>query len=127
VSFGILLPAFATRLAYLLYSAPELHGVYWDLSTSLLRDGTLGIDGRPVAGYEPGYPVFLGLARALTGDRAFAVAILQVGSRPSARCICIDSRSRSLAMRRPLRSRACCSQSIRCSSVRRCCTVSLQF
>jgi len=71
---------FAPRLAYLLWSAPA--GVpdvyYWQLSDSLLQQGTLALHGRLTTAFEPLYPAFLAAARWLTGDRLAGVLLLQI-------------------------------------------------
>lgn len=75
---AIFLLALAPRLAYLLLSQPPYTGEYWDLSTSLLSSGALAPRGVPITRFEPLYPLFLWMARAITGDLAFAVQVLQV-------------------------------------------------
>ncbi len=69
--------ALAPRLLYLQLAQPQHAGEYWDLSTSLIRQGMLGQSGVPTTRFEPLYPLFLWAARLITGDRAVLVQALQ--------------------------------------------------
>lgn len=51
---------------------------HWNLSSGLLRHGTLGYQGERVTNIEPGYPFFLALARAIAGENLYLVLLLQV-------------------------------------------------
>jgi hypothetical protein len=46
---------------------------YWDLASSLRRDGSLTIDGARTTSLEPLYPMLLAAVRWLTGDRPLLV------------------------------------------------------
>lgn len=61
---------------------PSWGSHYWPMSTSLLTRGVLGYEGVPSTYYEPLYPLFLALARYVSGDHPLAVVALQalVGS-----------------------------------------------
>jgi hypothetical protein len=65
------------RLVYLVVHPPAALNVSWALSTSLLRDGSLAIGGRPTTQYEPLYPMFLAAAR-FAFHAPFLVDLLQV-------------------------------------------------
>ncbi len=51
---------------------------YWELSHDLLHHRMLGLGGTPTTGFEPLYPLFLALARRMTGDHVFLVMVLQI-------------------------------------------------
>jgi hypothetical protein len=51
------------RLAYLFAFHPPFETVYWTLSTSLLHDGSLAVDGNFITDFEPFYPVFLAVTK----------------------------------------------------------------
>jgi dolichyl-phosphate-mannose--protein O-mannosyl transferase len=65
------------RLAYLFAFHPPFETVYWALSTSLLREGSLADDGNFITDFEPFYPVFLAVTRWVVGDRAWIVQLFQ--------------------------------------------------
>lgn len=65
------------RLAYLLVLTPPFESTYWDLSTGLLQDGSLAIDGKAITDFEPLYPLFLAVARWLSRDQAMLVQVFQ--------------------------------------------------
>jgi hypothetical protein len=67
------------RLAYLFARPPVLPSAYWALSDSVLRDGSLAIDGHQTTDFEPLYPIFLAVSRVVTGDHAWFVLFLQIG------------------------------------------------
>jgi Dolichyl-phosphate-mannose-protein mannosyltransferase len=67
----------AIRLAYLFIFHPPFETVYWALSTSLLHDGSLKVDGNFITDFEPFYPVFLGMTRWVVGDHALIVQVFQ--------------------------------------------------
>ena len=75
---GLLLAAALLRLAYLLVARQPFESVYWALSDSLLRHGSLAVDGVRLTDYEPLYPLFLAVSRVLVRDGVFAVQVLQV-------------------------------------------------
>jgi hypothetical protein len=66
------------RMAYLLVHPPALPSVYWALSDSVLRDGSLAIDGQKMTDFEPLYPIFLAVSRVVTADHALLVQLLQI-------------------------------------------------
>jgi hypothetical protein len=76
-SFLILSLAVLARLLYLLLARPPFDSDYWTLSDSLLRDGSLGFGGIPTTAFEPGYPLFLAMARVLVGHRVLLVQVIQ--------------------------------------------------
>ena len=65
------------RLIFLFVVRPPFETLYWDLSTSLLRDGTLAIDGARTTSFEPVYPLFLAALRLLSRDHALLVQVFQ--------------------------------------------------
>jgi hypothetical protein len=65
------------RLAYLFIFHPSFETVYWALSTGLLHDCSLAVDGNFITDFEPFYPVFLALTRWLFGDHALIVQVFQ--------------------------------------------------
>ena len=65
------------RLAYLFVVHPPFESVYWDLATSLLRDGSLAVDGHAVTDFEPLYPIFLAAARLVSRDHVLIVQMFQ--------------------------------------------------
>jgi hypothetical protein len=65
------------RLAYLIVAHPPFDNYNVALSSALLRDGSLSIEGVRTAYYEPLYPMFLAAARLLLRDRMFLVQALQ--------------------------------------------------
>ena len=65
------------RLGYLFVFTPPFEGTYWNLSTSLLRDSSLAIDGHAITHFEPLYPLFLAGARWLSRDQALLVQVFQ--------------------------------------------------
>ena len=69
--------AAAVRLAYLIAARPEFTIYYWDIASSLLRDGSLSLAGVKTAALEPLYPLFLAAARFLVGDRPTLVQAVQ--------------------------------------------------
>ena len=74
---GVFLLAISLRILYLLVARPVFESPYWTLSTSLLQNGSLSIDGVRTAAFEPGYPVFLATVRAVVGDRVLLVQAVQ--------------------------------------------------
>jgi hypothetical protein len=75
---GITLLALLPRLAYLFYARPEFDGVYWAIATALLRSGSFAINETTTTDYEPLYPLFIAVTRAVVGDRALLVQLIQV-------------------------------------------------
>ncbi len=65
------------RLIFLLVVRPPFETLYWELSTSLLREGTLAIDGTRTTNFEPLYPLFLAALRLLSGDHVLIVQVFQ--------------------------------------------------
>ncbi len=65
------------RLIFLFVVRPQFETLYWDLSTSLLRDGTLAIDGTRTTDFEPLYPLFLAALRLVSRDHVLIVQVLQ--------------------------------------------------
>jgi hypothetical protein len=74
---AVFLLSLVPRLAYLLAARPPFEGDYWQLSTSLLSNGTLALDGVRTARYEPLYPLFLAGARAVSGGSMLGAQIVQ--------------------------------------------------
>lgn len=72
------LAAVVLRAAYVAVFNRPFDSVYWDLSTSLLRDGSMALEGEPITDFEPLYPIFLAAARLLVGDHVRAVQTIQV-------------------------------------------------
>lgn len=66
------------RLAYLWVVRPGFLSEYWPLSSGLLRDGSLSLDGVKTADFEPLYPIFLAVCRVLTFDTPVLVQICQI-------------------------------------------------
>ncbi len=75
---GLFFLAALPRLAYLLAARPPFDSAYWVLSSGLLRDGSLALDGVRLTDFEPVYPIFLAISRVLVGNHMFAVQVLQV-------------------------------------------------
>lgn len=65
------------RLTFLFVVRPPFATLYWDLSTSLLRDGALALDGGPTTDFEPLYPLFLAALRLFSKDHVLLVQALQ--------------------------------------------------
>jgi hypothetical protein len=65
------------RLGYLFAVRPAFETDYWDISTSLIHDGSIAIDGIRTTDYEPLYPVFLAVTRVLSGDHVLVVQVIQ--------------------------------------------------
>src|SRR3989442_15707249 len=74
---GIFVLAVSFRILHLLTATPSFESQYWALSTSLLNNGSLSIGGVRTAAFEPGYPLFLALARTLLGDKVLLVQAVQ--------------------------------------------------
>jgi hypothetical protein len=74
---GLFCLAIVPRVLYLLVSTTSFSGYYWGISDNLLQHGSVGLDGLQTTQYEPLYPVFLTLARAITGDHLALVRVLQ--------------------------------------------------
>jgi hypothetical protein len=72
--------ALLPRVAYLLLFEPRFETTYWALAGSILRSRSLALDGVRVTDFEPLYPIFLAICRAITGDRALIVQLLQIGA-----------------------------------------------
>ena len=70
--------AFLLRLAYAPFAPLPFDGVYWDLSSSLLANGSLALDGVRTTSYGLGYPAFLALARLAGRDHFAVVLCLQI-------------------------------------------------
>jgi hypothetical protein len=66
------------RLAALAVWPIDTDTLYYALSTGLLRDGQLAIDGGVTTRIEPFYPFVLAVGRLITGDRLVALLVLQV-------------------------------------------------
>jgi 4-amino-4-deoxy-L-arabinose transferase-like glycosyltransferase len=66
------------RAAYVLAAHPGFQYEHWDMATNLLRYHSLGFDGVPTTRYEPLYPLFVAAARAIVGDRALIIQLIQV-------------------------------------------------
>jgi hypothetical protein len=77
VTAGLLVLALLPRLLYLLVGGQPFESPYWTLAGSLLKDGSLSIGGVRTTAFEPGYPMFLAMARALLGDRPLLVQAIQ--------------------------------------------------
>jgi 4-amino-4-deoxy-L-arabinose transferase-like glycosyltransferase len=77
---GLFLLALLPRVAYLLLFKPPFETTYWALADSLLRSRSLALDGVRVTDFEPLYPIFLAICRAITGDRALIVQLLQIAA-----------------------------------------------
>ena len=60
--------ALVPRVLYLVYARPAVENYQWELASSLLTDGSLGIDGLRTTAFEPLYPLFLAASRLLVGD-----------------------------------------------------------
>ena len=75
---GLFALAFAARVAYLVMFNAPFFTIYWTLAGSLLRTGTLAVNGAKVTDFEPLYPVFLAVCRAVAGDRVLIVQWLQI-------------------------------------------------
>lgn len=65
------------RLAYLFFVRPPFETMYWALSTRLIHDGSMAIDGVKFTDFEPLYPVFLTVTRLLSRDHVLVVQIAQ--------------------------------------------------
>jgi len=66
------------RLIYLALARPPFdNSEYWLLSSGLLHDGSLAVNGVKTVAFEPMYPLFLAASRLLVGDRAVLVQGLQ--------------------------------------------------
>jgi hypothetical protein len=74
---GLFVLALVPRLLYLLVARPPYDSDYWALSSSLVTDGALALDGVPTTAFEPAYPLFLAAARLLVGDSFLLVQIVQ--------------------------------------------------
>jgi hypothetical protein len=72
--------ALLPRVAYFLLFRPPFDTTYWALAGSLLRSRSLALDGVRVTDFEPLYPIFLAICRAITGDRALIVQLLQIAA-----------------------------------------------
>jgi hypothetical protein len=68
------------RLGYLFAFRPSFETDYWTLSTSLIHDGSLAIDGIRTTDYEPLYPVFLAVTRVLARDQVLIVQVIQLAT-----------------------------------------------
>ena len=65
------------RLIFLFVVRPPFETMYWDLSTSLLREGALAIEGARTTDFEPLYPVVLAVLRLVWRDHALLVQAFQ--------------------------------------------------
>ena len=74
---GIFAAAALLRLAYLAYARPLFPTLYWELASNLLQHGRLGFSGGWSTAYEPLYPLFLAVARAVTLDHVRLVQAVQ--------------------------------------------------
>jgi dolichyl-phosphate-mannose-protein mannosyltransferase len=63
--FGL---ALVVRLVCLFVTRPAFDSVYWSLSDSLVRDGSLALDGIRTTAFEPLYPMFLAFTRIVVAD-----------------------------------------------------------
>src|SRR5262249_12885257 len=79
ISIALFALAFALRAIYLTIARSPVGNYNWLLAGSLLTDGTLSIDGVKTTALEPLYPLFLAAARAIVGDRPWAVQVIQCG------------------------------------------------
>jgi len=77
MSAALFVMALAPRLVYLAVARPAAQNYFWALADSLLRDGSLSIGGSKTTAYEPLYPLFLAVCRALVGDRVQFVQAIQ--------------------------------------------------
>jgi 4-amino-4-deoxy-L-arabinose transferase-like glycosyltransferase len=68
----------APRLLALGLFPPRTSTYYNELATSLLTNGTMAFDGVPSTYMEPLYPLFLAVARLVTGDSTVLAIVLQV-------------------------------------------------
>jgi Dolichyl-phosphate-mannose-protein mannosyltransferase len=69
--------ALAPRVFYLAAARSPFDNYNWTLAGSLLTDGSLSIGGVKTTAFEPLYPLFLALCRALVADRSWAVQLIQ--------------------------------------------------
>jgi glycerol uptake facilitator-like aquaporin len=74
---GVFILAALPRLLYLLLEKPPFDSDYWTLAGSLLRDGSLSFDGTRTTAFEPAYPLFLAMARVLSGHSVLLVQVIQ--------------------------------------------------
>jgi hypothetical protein len=91
--------ALVPRLAYLIVAHPPFENYNVALSTALMRDGSLSIEGVKTAYYEPLYPMFLAVARLLMRDRMFLVQALQ-GAVSGLGAVCLFLLAEALTGRR---------------------------
>jgi hypothetical protein len=70
--------AASVRLVYARVHPPAALNVYWALAESLLRDGSLAIDGVKTTLYEPLYPMCIAAARAVL-RAPMLVDLMQIG------------------------------------------------
>jgi hypothetical protein len=75
VAFAVV--AAIVRLAYLIAAKPPFRLYYWDAADSLLRHGSLSLDGARTAALEPLYPIFLAAIRFAVGDHPLRVQAVQ--------------------------------------------------
>jgi Dolichyl-phosphate-mannose-protein mannosyltransferase len=73
----IVLLALLVRLAYLAVAREPAPNFPWLLADGLLRHGSLSLGGVRTTAFEPVYPVFLAIARRMTGDRMMLVRVVQ--------------------------------------------------
>ncbi len=69
--------AFAVRLCYIAVREPRVGEYFLALSNGLFHGGTLNLHGVVTTQYEPLYPLFLTVARAVAGDHPRGVAVIQ--------------------------------------------------
>jgi hypothetical protein len=77
VALWIFALAVLARMMFLLVFRPPFETLYWDLSTSLLNNGALTLDGARSTEFEPLYPLVLAALRVLSSDEVLVVQILQ--------------------------------------------------
>ena len=91
--------AITARLVYFLVDRQSFVHEGWDLAGQILSSGTLASDGAPTTSFEPLYPLFLALSRAVMGDRPVAVQLVQIAI-ASAGPVCLYHLTDALAGRR---------------------------
>jgi hypothetical protein len=74
----LFLIAAVPRVVYLFTLRPRFESPYWALSGSLIRTGTLSVDGIPITDFEPLYPIFLAGVRTIVGDSILGAQLAQV-------------------------------------------------
>lgn len=73
--FGL---AVLTRVTYLAIARPPFEGYQWAVADTLVRHGVIGMDGVPLASYDPLYPAFIAAVRVLGGNATVVIQVLQL-------------------------------------------------